>query len=46
MVAGPVLAGFLADGYRSYRPAFLVLAIIAMVAAFMFAIAKSPKGAS
>lgn len=41
-IAGPVLAGFIADRVGDYRPAFVVLAVVAAGGAFCFAIARRP----
>jgi MFS family permease len=42
-MSGPLLAGVLADVYGSYRPAFAVLAVVALLGVGCFAFANRPR---
>lgn len=42
-MSGPLLAGVLADAYGSYRPAFAVLAVVALLGVGCFAFANRPN---
>jgi len=42
-MSGPIMAGYLADRSGSYRPAFIVLALLATIGSLVFAFAGRPR---
>lgn len=42
-ISGPIMAGVIADRFGSYRPAFVVLALLATLGIFAFLLARRPR---